>query len=165
MPDEGTTAWDDAIKGRIEFPNEKLEDVVLLRSDGRPDVQLRVAASTTATTSSRTSSAGTITSRTRRSRFASSRRMGVEPPVYAHVPNVFGEDGRKLSKRHGAVSVEEFRAAGYVAPALMNYLALLGWSLDSETTIMSRDEMVAALRRSSAWARARRRSTTRSSSG
>ena len=69
--------------------------------------------------------------------------MGVQPPVYAHVPNVFSVDGRKLSKRHGAVSVEEFRAAGYVAPALMNYLALLGWSLDSETTIMSRDEMVA----------------------
>jgi len=58
------------------------------------------------------------------------------------VPNVFGEDGKKLSKRHGAVSVSEFREAGYIAPALMNFLALLGWAPDGETTIMSRDELV-----------------------
>ena len=58
------------------------------------------------------------------------------------MPNVFGEDGRKLSKRHGAVSVDEFRAQGYVAPALLNFLALLGWAPDGETTIMSRDELV-----------------------
>jgi glutamyl-tRNA synthetase len=58
------------------------------------------------------------------------------------VPNVFGADGRKLSKRHGAVSVDEFRAAGYVSEALMNFLALLGWAPDGETTIMSRDELV-----------------------
>ena len=54
--------------------------------------------------------------------------LGRDVPVYAHVPNVFGTDGKKLSKRHGAVSVEEFRAEGYLAPALMNYLALLGWA-------------------------------------
>jgi glutamyl-tRNA synthetase len=58
------------------------------------------------------------------------------------VPNVFGPDGRKLSKRHGAVSVEEFRRDGYIAPALMNYLALLGWSYDDRTEIMSREELV-----------------------
>jgi glutamyl-tRNA synthetase len=68
--------------------------------------------------------------------------LGAELPVYAHVPNVFGEDGRKLSKRHGAVSVDEFRAGGYIAPALMNFLALLGWAPDGETTIMSCDELV-----------------------
>src|SRR4029078_9622690 len=68
--------------------------------------------------------------------------LGAELPVYAHVPNVFGEDGRKLSKRHGAVSVDEFRAGGYIAPPLMNFLALLGWAPDGETTIMSRDELV-----------------------
>ena len=68
--------------------------------------------------------------------------LGSEIPVYAHVPNVFGEDGKKLSKRHGAVSVDEFREAGYVAPALMNFLALLGWAPDGETTIMSQDELI-----------------------
>ena len=62
--------------------------------------------------------------------------------MYAHVPNVFGEDGRKLSKRHGAVSVDDFRDAGYVPDALVNFLALLGWSYDDQTTIMSRDELV-----------------------
>ena len=70
------------------------------------------------------------------------RALGAEPPVYAHVPSVFGEDGRKLSKRHGAISVDEFRSAGYLAEALMNFLALLGWAPDGETTIMSRDELI-----------------------
>ena len=68
--------------------------------------------------------------------------LGAEIPTYAHVPNVFGEDGKKLSKRHGAVSVDEFREAGYLAPALMNFLALLGWAPDGETTIMSPDELI-----------------------
>jgi len=70
------------------------------------------------------------------------RALGAEPPVYAHAPNVFGIDGKKLSKRHGAVSVDEFREAGYVPEALMNFLALLGWAPDGETTIMSRDELI-----------------------
>ena len=76
----------------------------------------------------------------------------LEIPIYAHVPSVFGEDGKKLSKRHGAVSVDEFRAAGYIAPALMNFLALLGWAPDGETTIMSTRRADRAL-----LARARRR--------
>ena len=81
------------------------------------------------------------------------------------MPNVYGEDGKKLSKRHGAVSVDEFRAAGYVAPALMNFLALLGWAPDGETTIMSRDELVERFTPRAGRGRARRRSTTRSSTG
>jgi glutamyl-tRNA synthetase len=68
--------------------------------------------------------------------------LGSEIPIYAHVPSVFGEDGKKLSKRHGAVSVDEFRTAGYIAPALMNFLALLGWAPDGETTIMSKEELI-----------------------
>ena len=68
--------------------------------------------------------------------------LGADLPVYAHVPNVFGEDGKKLSKRHGAVAVDEFRDAGYIAPALMNFLALLGWAPDGETTIMAPGELV-----------------------
>jgi glutamyl-tRNA synthetase len=70
------------------------------------------------------------------------RAVGGDVPTYAHVPSIFGEDGKKLSKRHGAVGVEEFRAAGYLADALVNFLALLGWAPDGETTIMSRDELV-----------------------
>jgi glutamyl-tRNA synthetase len=142
MPDEGTTAWDDAIKGRIEYPNEKLEDLVLLRSDGRPTYNLAAAvddADSAVTHVIRGEDHVPNTPKQIRILEALGRAL----PVYAHVPNVMGTDGKKLSKRHGAVSVEEFRERGYVAPALMNYLALLGWSYDDKTTIMSRDELVA----------------------
>jgi glutamyl-tRNA synthetase len=70
------------------------------------------------------------------------RAIGADLPVYAHAPNIFGEDGKKLSKRHGATGIDEFRAAGYIPEALMNFLALLGWAPDGETTIMNRDELV-----------------------
>ena len=142
MPDEGTTTWDDAIKGRIEYPNEKLEDLVLLRSDGRPTYNLAAAvddADSAVTHVIRGEDHVPNTPKQIRILEALGRLL----PVYAHVPNVMGTDGKKLSKRHGAVSVEEFRERGYVAPALMNYLALLGWSYDDKTTIMSSDELVA----------------------
>jgi glutamyl-tRNA synthetase len=71
------------------------------------------------------------------------RATGADLPAYAHVPNVMGPDGKKLSKRHGATGVDELRAQGYYAPALLNFLALLGWAPDGETTIMSRDELIA----------------------
>jgi glutamyl-tRNA synthetase len=70
------------------------------------------------------------------------RAVGADVPVYAHAPNIFGEDGKKLSKRHGATGVDEFRAAGYLPEALMNFLALLGWAPDGETTVMSREELI-----------------------
>src|SRR4029077_18339704 len=70
------------------------------------------------------------------------RAIGAEPPAYAHLSHVLGEDGKGLSKRHGSVTVDEFRHAGYYAPALMNFLALLGWSYDDKTTVMSRDELI-----------------------
>jgi glutamyl-tRNA synthetase len=70
------------------------------------------------------------------------RALGADLPVYAHVPNIFGNDGKKLSKRHGAVAVEAFREDGYIPSALMNFLALLGWSYDDKTTIMSPAELV-----------------------
>ena len=141
MPDEGVTGWDDAIKGRIEFPNKELEDLVLVRSDGRPTYNFA---------SPLEDSLDGITHVIRGEDHVSNtpkqihvlRGLGAELPVYAHVPNVFGDDGRKLSKRHGAISVDEFREAGYVPEALMNFLALLGWAPDGETTIMSRDELV-----------------------
>jgi glutamyl-tRNA synthetase len=68
--------------------------------------------------------------------------VGAELPVYAHVPNIFGQDGKKLSKRHGATGIDEFRAAGYLPETMLNFLALLGWAPDGETTLMRRDELV-----------------------
>jgi glutamyl-tRNA synthetase len=70
------------------------------------------------------------------------RAVGAEPPTYAHVSHVLGADGKSLSKRHGSVTVDDFRHQGYYAPALVNFLALLGWSYDDKTTIMSRDELI-----------------------
>ena len=141
MPDEGTTVWDDAIKGRIEYPNAKLEDLVLLRSDGRPTYNLAAAVDDADSAITHVIRGEDHVSNTPK-QIRILEALGRPLPVYAHVPNVMGTDGKKLSKRHGAVSVEEFRARGYVAPALMNYLALLGWSYDDKTTIMSRDELV-----------------------
>ena len=141
MPDEGTTGWDDAVKGRIEFPNEQLEDLVLLRSDGRPTYNFASPVEDWLDGITHVIRGDDHVSNTPK-QIQILQALGSEIPVYAHVPNVFGEDGKKLSKRHGAVSVDEFRQAGYVAPALMNFLALLGWAPDGETTIMSRDELI-----------------------
>jgi glutamyl-tRNA synthetase len=141
MPDEGATEWDDAIKGRISYPNEKLEDLVLLRSDGRPTYNLAAALDDADSAITHVIRGEDHVPNTPK-QIRILEALGRDLPVYAHVPNVFGTDGKKLSKRHGAVSVEEFRDEGYLAPALMNYLALLGWSFDDRTTIMSRDELV-----------------------
>jgi len=141
MPDEGTTGWDDAIKGRIEFPNDELEDVVLVRSDGRPTYNFASPLEDWIDGITHVIRGDDHVSNTPK-QIVVLRALGADPPVYAHVPNVFGADGRKLSKRHGAVSVDEFRDAGYVPEALMNFLALLGWAPDGETTVMSRDELV-----------------------
>ena len=141
MPDEGVTGWDDAVKGRIEFPNEQLEDLVLVRSDGRPTYNFASPVEDWLDGITHVIRGDDHVSNTPK-QIRILEALGAELPTYAHVPNVFGADGRKLSKRHGAVSVDEFREAGYVAPALRNFLALLGWAPDGETTIMSRDELV-----------------------
>ncbi|HEX2505260.1 MAG TPA: glutamate--tRNA ligase [Gaiellaceae bacterium] len=141
MPDEGTTAWDDLVRGRIEFPNEKLEDLVLVRADGRPTYNFASPLEDVLDGITHVIRGDDHISNTPK-QLRVIEALGAEPPAYGHVASVFGEDGRKLSKRHGAVSVAEFRAAGYLPEALVNYLALLGWSYDDKTTIMSRDELV-----------------------
>jgi glutamyl-tRNA synthetase len=141
MPDAGVTAWEDAVLGRIEVPNEQLEDLVIVRSDGRPtynfanpveDMDDRIT--------------DVIRGRDHVSNTPKQlqilQALGHEPPNYAHVPDVLGNDGKKLSKRHGATSIDEFRAAGYIPPALMNFLALLGWAPDGETTIMPPEKLI-----------------------
>jgi len=141
MPDEGVTAWDDVVKGRIEFPNEQLDDLVILRSDGRPTYNFASPMEDVWDEITHVIRGDDHISNTPR-QINIIRAVGADLPVYAHVPNVLGPDGRKLSKRHGATGVDELRAQGYYAPALMNFLALLGWSYDDKTTIMSRDELI-----------------------
>jgi glutamyl-tRNA synthetase len=141
MPDEGATAWDDVVRGRVEVANETIEDLVLVRSDGRPTYNFASPMEDVWDGITHVIRGDDHVSNTPK-QINIIRAVGAEVPVYAHVPSVFGEDGKKLSKRHGAVSVEEFRKAGYLPEALMNFLALLGWAPDGETTIMSRDELV-----------------------
>src|ERR671914_199188 len=141
MPDEGTTGWEDAIRGRIEFPNEQLDDLVILRSDGSPLYNFASPVEDMDDRITHVIRGEDHISNTPR-QINILRALGHEPPVYAHAGNIFGTDGKKLSKRHGAVSVDEFRAAGYIPEALFNFLALIGWAPDGETTIMSRDEIL-----------------------
>ena len=141
MPDEGTTAWDDLIRGRIEFPNEKLEDLVALRADGRPTYNFASPVEDWLDGITHVIRGEDHISNTPK-QIRVLESLGAPVPEYAHLGNIFGPDGKKLSKRHGAVSVEEFRRDGYYAPALFNYLALLGWSYDDRTEIMSIPELI-----------------------
>jgi glutamyl-tRNA synthetase len=141
MPDDGVTAWEDVVRGRIEFPNDRLDDLVMVRSDGRPTYNFASPVEDWLDGITHVIRGDDHVSNTPK-QIQILRGLGAELPVYAHLANINGPDGRKLSKRHGAVSVDDFRAAGYVADALFNFLALLGWAPDGETTIMSRDEIV-----------------------
>ncbi|HET7353868.1 MAG TPA: glutamate--tRNA ligase [Gaiellaceae bacterium] len=141
MPDEGVTAWDDVVRGRIEYPNEKLEDVVIVRSDGRPTYNFASPMEDVWDGITHVIRGDDHIPNTPK-QLNIIRAVGAEIPVYAHVPMIFGMDGKKLSKRHGAQAVEEFRTAGYLPETMLNFLALLGWAPDGETTLMRRDELV-----------------------
>ena len=141
MPDEGSTAWDDLIRGRIEYPNEKLEDVVLVRADGRPTYNFASPVEDWLDGITHVLRGDDHISNTPK-QIQILQALGAPLPQYGHLNQILGEDGKKLSKRHGATSAEEFRAQGYIPEALVNFLALLGWSYDDKTTVMSREELV-----------------------
>src|SRR5256714_13106344 len=141
MPDEGVTVWEDVMLGRIETPNEKLEDLVLVRSDGRPTYNFVSPLEDVLDGITHVIRAQDHVSNTPK-QLQILQALGAELPVYAHVPLLNGPDGRKLSKRHGAITVEDFRAEGYIPEAFVNFMALLGWSYDDHTEIMSREELV-----------------------
>ena len=141
QPREGSVWWDDAVRGRIEFQNDQLADLVIVRADGRPTYNFvspvdDIADEITHVIRGQDHVSNTPT------QINILRALGADLPVYAHVPDVLGNDGKKLSKRHGAVSVDVFRELGYLPDALVNFIALLGWSFDDKTTVMSRAELV-----------------------
>jgi glutamyl-tRNA synthetase len=141
MPDQGVTAWEDVVLGRIEYPNEKLEDVVIVRSDGRPTYNFVSPLEDMLDGITHVIRAQDHVPNTPK-QLQILAALGAELPRYAHVPLLNGPDGKRLSKRHGATSVEEFRRAGFIPEALLNYLALLGWSYDDHTEVMTRDELI-----------------------
>jgi glutamyl-tRNA synthetase len=123
-------------------PNETIEDVVIVRSNGRPTYNFASPMEDVWDGITHVIRAEDHISNTPK-QINIIGAVGAELPVYAHVPNVNGADGKKLSKRHGATGVDEFRRSGYLPDALLNFLALLGWAPDGETTIMSREDLVA----------------------
>jgi glutamyl-tRNA synthetase len=141
MPDQGTTGWNDVIRGEIEFPNERLEDLVLVRADGRPTYNFANPVDDMFDGITHVIRGADHVSNTPKQLQILSA-LGAEPPIYAHVPDVLGTDGKKLSKRHGAQSVEDFREQGYIPEALVNFLARLGWAYDDKTEVFSVDELL-----------------------
>jgi glutamyl-tRNA synthetase len=141
MPDDGVTAWDDVVRGRVEFENANLADPVIVRSDGRPIYNFASPMEDVWDGITHVIRGDDHISNTP-TQIQIIQAVGGELPTYAHVPNIFGQDGKKLSKRHGATGIDEFRAAGYLPETLLNFLALLGWAPDGETTLMRRDELV-----------------------
>jgi glutamyl-tRNA synthetase len=141
MPDEGATAWEDLIRGRIDYPNDKIEDLVLVRADGRPTYNFASPVEDWLDGITHVIRGEDHISNTPK-QIQILQALGAPLPEYGHVANILGPDGKKLSKRHGATSVEEFRAEGYLPEALVNFLALLGWSYDDRTEIMSIAELI-----------------------
>lgn len=141
-PARGQTAVDDLIRGRVVFENEKmLDDFVILKSDGWPTYNFACAVDDAAMAITHVIRAEEHLSNTPR-QLLLCEALGYRPPSFAHVPMILAPDRSKLSKRHGAVAVEEFRAAGYLPEAVVNYLALLGWSPGADREILSLAEMV-----------------------
>ncbi len=141
MPDEGVVGWDDAVRGRIEFQNENLADLVIVRSDGRATYNFASPVEDMLDGITHVIRGNDHVSNTP-TQINVLMALGATLPVYAHLPDVNGDDGKKLSKRHGAVAIDAFREDGYIPAAMMNFLALLGWSFDDKTTVMSPEELV-----------------------
>jgi glutamyl-tRNA synthetase len=141
VPDEGTLAIDDLVHGRIEWQASTIEDQVLLKSDGFPTYHLAVVVD---------DHVMAITHIMRGEEWMASvpkhlliyQAFGWDVPPMAHFPSVLGPDGKKLSKRHGSTAVSQFREDGYLPEALINYLALIGWSPGTEDEVFSMDDLI-----------------------
>ena len=139
-PDDGVVAWDDAVKGVIEYANAELDDLVIARSDGTPTYNFCVVVDDLDMRISHVIRGDDHVNNTPR-QINILRALGATLPVYAHLPTVLGEDGTKLSKRHGAVSVTEYESEGFLPEAVINALARIGWS-HGDVEVFSRDELV-----------------------
>ena len=126
-PVDGVVAWDDKVKGRIEIANAELDDLVIARPDGTPTYNFCVVVDDIDMRITHVIRGDDHVNNTPR-QINIFRALGVEPPVYAHLPTVLNEQGEKMSKRNGAKPVTQFRDEGFLADAVVNYLARLGWS-------------------------------------
>jgi glutamyl-tRNA synthetase len=140
-PQTGTVVVEDQVRGRVVFDNAQLDDLIIARSDGTPTYNFTVVVDDLDMQVSHVIRGDDHLNNTPR-QINILTALGAEPPVYAHVPMILGEDGKRLSKRHGAVSVMQFREEGFLPEAVLNYLVRLGWS-HGDQEIFTLDEMVA----------------------
>lgn len=143
VPRPGATEFHDLVRDEMRFDHDVIDDFVIVRSSGAPTYHLASTVDDVDYGITHVARGEDILSSTAK-HILLTEAMGAHPPVYAHLPLLFGPDGKKLSKRHGDTSLKAFIDAGYLPEAMFNYLSLLGWSYDPEVTIFGRDEAVAA---------------------
>ncbi|MDF3055161.1 MAG: gltX 1 [Gammaproteobacteria bacterium] len=146
-PKDGEVVFEDAIKGEIRFSNSELDDLIIARTDGVPTYNLTVVVDDWDMKISHVIRGDDHVNNTPR-QINIFKALDANPPIYAHVPMILGEDGKRLSKRHGAVSVMQYREDGFLPHTLLNYLARLGWS-HGDQEIFSRDELISLFKLSS----------------
>ncbi|MBD3634379.1 MAG: glutamate--tRNA ligase, partial [Methylophaga sp.] len=139
-PTEGSVVVKDVIRGNVEFSNKELDDLIIARPDGTPTYNLTVVVDDMDMKLTHVIRGDDHLNNSPR-QINLYHALGVEPPVFAHVPMILGDDGARLSKRHGAVSVMSYRDQGYLPEALLNYLVRLGWS-HGDQEVFSIDEMI-----------------------
>src|SRR3989441_2519811 len=142
---EGSVSWDDLVHGPTSFESAVLEDIVLLRSNGSPTYNLSCVSDDIIMRVTHVIRGDDHISNTPK-QILLYRAAGASPPLFGHLPLILGTDKKRLSKRHGAVSVTEYRDKGYLPEAMFNFLALLGWSPGEGREKLSRDEMIALFR-------------------
>ena len=142
VPEE-EVAWDDRVHALTAFPPDQLEDFVLLRSDGSPTYQLTVVADDLEMRITHVIRGDDHISNTPK-QILLYRALGAQTPEFAHLPLILGEDRKRLSKRHGAVSVLAYREQGYLPDAMFNFLTLLGWSPGDDRQLISRTDLIEA---------------------
>jgi glutamyl-tRNA synthetase len=138
---EGETAWLDAVHDRVTFSNADIEDFIILRTDGTPIYNMAVVSDDHAMDITHVIRGDDHLSNSPK-QILLYQALGWPLPTFAHVPMILGADGKRLSKRHGATAVGQYREQGILAPALVNFLALLGWSPGDDTEIMAVDELI-----------------------
>jgi glutamyl-tRNA synthetase len=141
VPDDGDTTFEDLVVGEVRSPNRSMDDLVIARADGTPLYNLAVAVDDLDLEITHVIRGNDHLTNTAKQLLVI-EALGASPPRYGHLPLLHGPDGKKLSKRHGAASVQELRSSGYLPGAVRNYLALLGWGAGDDETILSTEELV-----------------------
>jgi glutamyl-tRNA synthetase len=143
VPDEGATGWDDLVRGRVEFQSSELDDFVIMKSDGFPSYNFACVVDDATMAMTHVLRGEDLISGTPR-QLHLYRALGLEAPQFGHLPMILAPDRSKLSKRHGATSITEYHDKGYLPEAVVNFIALLGWSPGDDRELMSREEMIEA---------------------